>query len=280
MLKNFYAPIGTDVTREYLPCSLSPNDGDYHLDYMVAENGSGKMFVAWPGRVARPTSGVGTTLFATSASGMSVVRSNGSFTYTGGTGATPWGTNHAGQLILGLKDKYSTNTLLPGDTVPYMKIVQSETYSQLYPLLTRCECQFVTQQEQETLLDRVTFLGCTNGLYIAYSTSSDIGPIEVGGGVLLSANAALSYPKMYMKYAYRQNGIWKVPAYPDEATFTKYFEQNGTHYYYASAGFTIANSGDIDIIVVGFPYTTFEYTNAVNTDGFRASLNSVYLHIV
>lgn len=280
MLYNFYAPLSNDVTKEYLPCSLSPSFGDYHLDYMVAENGSGKKYVAWPGRVARPVSGIGTTLFATSASGMSVVRSNGSFAYTGGTGATPWGTNHAGQLILGLKDKYSTGGLSPGDTVPYMKIVQSETYSQLYPLLTRCDCAFATQQELQTLLDLTIFGGCTNGLGISYSTSSDIGPIEAGGGVLLSANAALAYPKMFMKYAYRQNGIWKVPAYPNEATFTKYFEQNGSHYYYASAGFTIANSGDIDMMVVGFPYTTFEYTNAVNTNGFTASLNSVYLHIV
>lgn len=280
MLKNYLAPLGTDITKEYLPCSLSPSFGDYHLDYMVAENANGKKYVAWPGRVSRPVSGVGTTLFATNDIGMSVERRNGSFVYRGGTGATPWGTNHAGQLILGLKDKYSTNTLSPGDTVPYMKIVQSETYSQLHPLLTRCLCQFVTQQEQETLLDRATFLGCTNGLYIAYSMSSDIGPIEVGGGVLLSATAALSYPKMFMKYAYRQNGIWKVPAYPTEATFTKYFEQDGSHYYYASSGITIANSGDIDIIVVGFPYTTFEYTDAVNRDGFEASINSAYLHIV
>lgn len=280
MLYNFYAPLSNDVTKEYLPCSLSPSFGDYHLDYMVAENASGKKYVAWPGRVATPASGVGTTLFATSDIGMSVERRNGSFVYRGGTGATPWGTNHAGQLILGLKDKYSTNALSPGDTVPYMKIVQSETYSQLHPLLTRCDCAFATQQELQTLLDLTIFGGCTNGLAISYSMSSDIGPIEAGGGVLLSATAALAYPKMFMKYAYRQNGIWKVPAYLYEATFTKYFEQDGSHYYYASAGITIANSGDIDMMVVGFPYTTFEYTDAVNRDGFEASINSAYLHIV
>lgn len=274
MLTNYFAPVGTDITKEYLPCSLSPLFGDYHLDYMVAENGSGKMFVAWPGRVVTPASGVGTTLFATNDSGMSVVRSNGQFSYAGGTGATPWGTTYANQLILGLKDKYSTNTLLPGDTVQKMKIVQSETYSRLYPLLMRCDCQFATQQELVDVPGGPLFTGCCNSLYI----STNLTTLEVGYGLLLSASSALTTPKMAMKYAYRENGNWTL-AYPTITTLTKYFEQNGVHYYYASGGLSI-NPGTADIMVVGFPYAYFEKTTAVNTDGFRASLNSVYLHIV
>lgn len=274
MLKNYLAPLGTDINKEYLPCSLSPNDGDYHLDYMVAENGSGKKFVAWPGRATTPASGVGTTLFATNDSSMSVERSNGSFVYTGGTGATPWGTNYSNQLILGLKDKYSTNTLSPGDTVQKMKIVQSETYSQLYPLLARCSCQFATQQELADALGGVIFTGCTNGMYINTSMST----IEAGCGMLLSASSALTNPKMVMKYAYRQGGSWQLSS-PIEATLAKYFEQSGVHYYYASIGASIA-PGTVDIMVLGFPYAYFEKTNAVNTDGFKASINSAYLHIV
>lgn len=274
MLKNYFAPIGNDITKEYLPCSLSPNDVDYHLDYMVAENSDSKKYVAWPGRGARPASGIGTTLFATNASDMSVVRSNGQFSYAGGTGATPWDTTYANQLILGLKDKYSTDTLSPGDTVQKMKIVQSETYSRLYPLLTRCECQFVTQQELVDVLGGALFTGCTNSLYI----STNLSTIEAGYGLLLSASSALTTPKMVMEYAYRENGSW-ILASPTITTLTKYFEQNGVHYYYASDGLNI-NPGTVDRMVVGFPYAYFEKTNAVNTDGFRASLNSVYLHIV
>lgn len=274
MLYNFYAPVGTDVTKEYLPCSLSQNDGDYHLDYMVAENSNGKMFVAWPGRVSRPVSGIGTTLFATSASDMSVVRSNGQFTYAGGTGDTRWGTNYSNKLILGLKDKYSTNTLIPGDTVPYMKIVQSETYSQLYPFLTRCDCQFVTQQQLDAYFSDPDFQDCCNSMYI----DTNLTTLEVGAGMLLSANAALTNPKMVMKYAIWQGNSWTL-SYPNEATLTKYFEQNGVHYYYASLGLDI-DQGSFGRLVIGFPYAYFEKTNAVNTNGFRASLNSVYLHIV
>lgn len=273
MLYNYFAPVGNDTTKEYLPCSLS-QDGYYHLDYMVAENTSGKKFVAWPGRVTRPVSGVGTTLFATNDSGMRVVRSNGAFTYAGGTGSTPWGTHYANQLILGLKDKYSTNTLSPGDTVPKMKIVQSETYARLHPLLARCTCQFATQAELEDTLGGVLFTGCTNGMYI----NTELSTIEAGCGMLLSANAALTTPKMVMKYAYRQNGSWQL-SYPIEATLTKYFEQNGVHYYYASVGLSI-NPGTVDLMVLGFPYAYFEKTNAVNTDGFTATINSTYLHIV
>lgn len=273
MLYNYFAPVGNDITKEYLPCILSPTDEDYHLAYMVAENTSGKKFVAWPGRVARPASGVGTTLFATSDGGMSVERINGSFVYSGGTGNTPWGTNYASQLILGLKDKYSIGTLYPDDTVPYMKIVQSETYSQWPPLLTRWDCQFATQQELQVIANTI-FNGCTNGMYI----STDMIMIEAGCGVLLSANAALTNPKMVMKYAYRQNGSWQA-SYPNEAALTKYFEQNGIHYYYASVGASI-NPGSVDRMVLGFPYVYFEKTNAVNTNGFKASLNSIYLHIV
>lgn len=279
MLHNFYAPIGNDVTKEYLPCSLSPSFGDYHLDYMVAENGSGKKYVAWPGRVTRPVSGIGTTLFATSASGMSVVRSNGSFTYTGGTGATPWGTNYSNKLILGLKDKYSTGGLIPGDTVPYMKIVQSETYSQLYPFLMRCDCQFATQQELDAYFSDPDFQDCCNSMYI----NTNMTTLEVGAGMLLSTNAPLlttptNLPKMVVKYAIWQGDSWTL-SNPNEATLTKYFEQNGVHYYYASLGLDI-DQGSFDRLVIGFPYAYFEKTNAVNTNGFRASLNSVYLHIV
>ena len=274
MLYNFYAPLSTDVTKEYLPCSLSPNDGYYHLDYMVAENASGKKYVAWPGRVSRPVSGVGTTLFATSASGMSVVRSNGQFTYAGGTGATPWGTHYANQLILGLKDKYSTNSLSPGDTVQKMKIVQSETYSQLPALLTRCDCQFVTQQQLDALFSDPDFQDCCNCMYI----NTNLTTLEVGAGMLLSANAALTTPKMVVKYAIWQGNSWTL-SNPNEATLTKYFEQNGVHYYYASLGLDI-DQGSFGKLVIGFPYAYFEKTNAVNTYGFKASLNSVYLHIV
>lgn len=274
MLKNYFAPIGSDITKEYLPCSLSPNDGDYHLDYMVAENSNGKKFVAWPGRAATPASGVGTTLFATSASGMSVVRSNGAFAYTGGTGDTRWGTNYFNQLILGLKDKYSTNTLIPGDTVPYMKIVQSETYSQLPSLLMRCDCQFSTQQELDADFSDPDFEDSCNSMYI----NTNMTTLEVGAGMLLSANAALTTPKMVVKYAIFQGGSWTL-SNPNEATLTKYFEQNGTHYYYASLGLDI-DQGSFGRIVIGFPYAYFEKTNAVNTNGFTASLNSVYLHIV
>lgn len=274
MLYNFYAPLSNDVTKEYLPCSLSPSFGDYHLDYMVAENSNGKKFVAWPGRVSRPVSGLGTTLFATSASDMSVVRSNGQFTYAGGTGDTRWGTTYSNQLILGLKDKYSTNTLLPGDTVQKMKIVQSETYSQLNPLLMRCDCQFVTQQELDALFNEPDFEDCCNSMYI----NTNLTTLEVGAGMLLSATAALTTPKMVVKYAIRQGNSWTL-SNPNEATLTKYFEQNGTHYYYASLGLDI-NQGSFGMIVIGFPYAYFEKTNAVNTNGFTASLNSVYLHIV
>ena len=275
MLYNFYAPIGNDVTKEYLPCSLSSSFGDYHLDYMVAENASGEKYVAWPGRVSRPVSGVGTTLFATNDSGMSVVRSNGQFIYAGGTGDTRWGTNYSNQLILGLKDKYSTNTLLPGDTVPDMKIVQSETYSQLPPLLTRCDCQFATQQElYDYFHEQTTFGDCANGMYI----NTNMTTLQVGAGMLLSANAALTTPKMVVKYAIYQGNSWTL-SNPNEATLTKYFEQNGTHYYYASLGLDI-DQGSFGKLVVGFPYAYFEKTNAVNTNGFKALLNSVYLHIV
>lgn len=275
MLKNYLVPVGTDINKEYLPCSLSPNDGYYHLDYMVAENASGKKYVAWPGRVSRPVSGVGTTLFATSDIGMSVVRSNGQFTYAGGTGDTRWGTNYFNQLILGLKDKYSTNNLIPGDTVPNMKIVQSETYSQLPSLLMRCDCQFVTQQElYDYFHEQTTFGGCANSVYI----NTGMTTLQVGAGMLLSANAALTTPKMVVKYAIWQGNSWTL-SNPNEATLTKYFEQNGTHYYYASLGLDI-DQGSFGRLVIGFPYAYFEKTNDVNTYGFRATLNSVYLHIV
>ena len=280
MLYNFYAPLGTDVTKEYLPCSLSPSFGDYHLDYVVAENASGKKFVAWPGRVSRPVSGVGTTLFATSASGMSVVRSSGQFIYEGGTGDTRWGTSYSNKLIIGLKDKYSTNTLSPGDTVPNMKIVQSETYSQLPSLLMRCDCQLSTQQElYDDFHEPTTFGDCANGMYI----NTNMTTLQVGAGMLLSTNAPLqttptNLPKMVVKYAIWQGNNWSL-SNPNEATLTKYFEQNGTHYYYASLGFDI-DQGSFGKLVVGFPYAYFEKTNDVNTNGFRASLNSVYLHIV
>ena len=273
MLKNYLAPVGKDITKEYLPCSLSPSFGDYHLDYMVAENASGKKFVAWPGRVSRPVTGIGTTLFATSDSGMSVERRNGSFTYTGGTGSTTWGTHYANQLILGLKDKYSTN-VDPGDTVPYMKIVQSETYSLIQPLLTRCDCEFVTQQQLYALFSDPDFQDCCNCMYI----NTNLTTLEVGAGMLLSANSALAYPKMVVKYAIWQGNSWTL-SYPNEATLTKYFEQNGSHYYYASLGLDI-DQGSFGMLVIGFPYAYFEKTNDVNTNGFRASLNSVYLHIV
>ena len=279
MLYNFYAPLSNNVTREYLPCSLSPSFGDYHLDYMVAEDTSGKKFVVWPGRVSRPAGGIGTTLFATSSSDMSVVRSNGSFTYTGGTGNTPWGTNYSNKLIIGLKDKYSTNTLSPGDTVLNMKIVQSETYSLIQPLLTRCDCQFVTQQRLDALFSDPDFQDCCNCMYI----NTNMTTLEVGAGMLLSTNAPLlttstNLPKMVVKYAIWQGGSWSLSA-PNEATLTKYFEQNGVHYYYASLGLDI-DQGSFGKLVVGFPYAYFEKTNAVNTDGFRASINSTYLHIV
>lgn len=274
MLYNFYAPLRNDVTKEYLPCSLSSVFRDYHLDYMVAENTSGKKFVAWPGRVSRPVSGVGTTLFATSDSGMSVTRNNGAFAYSGGTGDTRWGTNYANQLIIGLKDKYSTSGLSPGDTVQKMKIVQSETYSLIQPLLTRCDCQFATQQELDALFSDSDFQDCCNCMYI----NTNMTTLEVGAGMLLSANAALTTPKMVVKYAIWQGNSWTL-SNPNEATLTKYFEQNGKHYYYASLGLDI-NQGSFGRLIFGFPYAYFEKTNAVNTDGFRASLNSVYLHIV
>lgn len=273
MLYNYFAPVGNDTTKEYLPCSLS-QDGYYHLDYMVAENADSKKYVAWPGWVSRPVSGVGTTLFATNDSGMRVVRSNGAFTYAGGTGSTPWGTNYANQLILGLKDKYSTNSLSPGDTVQKMKIVQSETYARLYPLLTRCSCQFATQQELIDVLGGAIFTGCSNGMYInTYMTT-----LEVGAGMLLSATAALTTPKMVMEYAIHQGNNWAL-SYPTEVALTKYFEQGGKHYYYASVGINF-NQGTVDKMVIGFPYAHFEKTNAVNTDGFTATINSTYLHIV
>lgn len=272
MLYNYFAPVGNDTTKEYLPCTLS-QDGYYHLDYMVAENTSGKKFVAWPGRVTRPVSGVGTTLFATSDSGMKVVRSNGAFTYSGGTGDTRWGTYYTGSVLLGLKDKYSTGTLSPGDTVQKMKIVQSETYSLIQPLLTRCTCQFATQAELDSLFGG-DFIDCPNCLYI----NTNLTTLQVGAGMLLSATAALTTPKMVMKYALWQGGVWNLSV-PTEVTLTNYFEQNGVHYYYASVGVDI-DQGTTGKMVIGFPYAYFERTNAVNTDGFTASLNSVYLHIV
>lgn len=274
MLYNYFAPVGNDITKEYLPCSLSPSFGNYHLDYMVAENADSKKFVAWPGRVSRPTYGVGTTLFATSDSGMSVIRSNGTFVYLGGTGATPWGTHYANQLIIGLKDKYSTGTLSPGDTVSKMKIVQSETYSRFQPLLTRCSCQFATQQELIDVLGGAIFTGCSNGMYInTYMTT-----LEVGAGMLLSATDALTAPKMVMEYAIHQGNNWTISD-PTQVALTKYFEQGGKHYYYASVGINIY-PGTVDRMVIGFPYAYFEKTNAVNTDGFTATINSAYLHIV
>jgi len=293
-LKNYLAPLGTDVTAEYIPVTerkYQQASLGYYLDYLQAANSSNEQRIVWPGRVSPPYNG-GSTLIASKEFGNNgspftvarVERANGQWVYSAGAGRAGWKTEYQGTVVLGLLSRFESNFLSPSTTVNGLRIIQSEDYSALRPFLTRCDSAVLTQDQAKDL-DSFIFNDAPNGLFVLDSADEQY-EMEIGAGILLASNYAISpAPKIAMQYCYaNENGVWRLPDSQREMkqTMSLKFQKDGLYYYYADLAGTIEPYNDpserLRTMYIGFPYVYFYFPGSTPSD-FAATIKSLFLHL-
>ena len=291
-LKNYLAPLGTDVTAEYIPVTerkYQQASLGYYLDYLQAANSSNEQRIVWPGRVTQPYYG-GSTLLASNEFGTGgspftvakVERINNQWSYSAGAGRPTWGTEYQNYVILGLVSRYSSNFLSPSTVVNGLRIIQSEDYSVIPPLLTRYDSAMLTQTEAADLGS--VFNDCPNGVWLFWNSEEQYS-LEAGAGILLATNHPTT-PKMVLRYCYcNENSVWRgwAPESNYETSMKLMFQKDGLYYYYADIAATMVPYADpsqsLRTVYIGLPYVYFPIPGASDINDFTATIKSLFLHL-
>jgi hypothetical protein len=292
-LKNYLAPLGTDVTAEYIPVTERKHRQaslGYYLDYLQAANSSNEQRIVWPGRVTQPYYG-GSTLLASNEFGNNgspftvakVERVNNQWSYSAGAGRPNWKTEYQNYVLLGLVSRYSSSFLSPSTVVNGLRIIQSEDYSVIPPLLTRYNSAMLTQTEALDL-DRSAFEDCPNGLWLFWNSEEQY-MLEAGAGILLATNHPTT-PRMVLRYCYESEDLVWRRWWPDSAYETSMklmFQKDGLYYYYADIAATMVPYADpsqsLRTIYIGLPYVYFPIPGASDINDFTATIKSLFLHL-
>jgi hypothetical protein len=291
-LKNYLAPLGTDVTAEYIPVTerkYQQASLGYYLDYLQAANSSNEQRIVWPGRVMPPYYG-GSTLIASKEFGTGgspftvakVERINNQWSYSAGAGRPTWGTEYQNYVILGLVSRYSSNFLSPSTVVNGLRIIQSEDYSVIPPLLTRYDSAMLTQTEAADLGS--VFNDCPNGVWLFWNSEEQYS-LEAGAGILLATNHPTT-PKMTLRYCYcNEQNVWRnwSSDSSEEKSMRLMFQKDGLYYYYADIAVTMVPYADpsqsLRTIYIGLPYVYFPIPGASDINDFTATIKSLFLHL-